>query len=138
MDRPRLTLRVDLGSDRALGPGKIRLLEAIEKTGSISQAGRVLGMSYRRAWRLVDDMNNCFRDPVVEAHPGGANGGGATLTRFGQRLVERYRAIETDALMATKKHLQRLEAALKEARRTQTTIKRSVHAANARADRHDA
>src|SRR6266568_1164860 len=89
MEAPKLTLRVDLGSGRALGPGKIRLLEAIEKTGSISQAGRKLGMSYRRAWLLVDDMNNCFHDPVIEAQPGGAHGGGATLTRFGQQLVER-------------------------------------------------
>ena len=84
MDTPKLTLRVDLGSGRALGPGKIRLLEAIAKTGSISQAGRKLGMSYRRAWLLVDDMNNCFRDPVIEAQPGGAHGGGAVLTPFGE------------------------------------------------------
>jgi hypothetical protein len=53
-------------------------------------------MSYRRAWLLVDDMNNCFRDPVIEAQPGGAHGGGATLTAFGQKLVDRYRAIEAD------------------------------------------
>jgi molybdate transport system regulatory protein len=81
----KLTLRVDLGSGRALGPGKIRLLEAIEKTGSISQAGRKLGMSYRRAWLLVDDMNRCFREPVVTAQPGGSQGGGAALTVFGQK-----------------------------------------------------
>ena len=113
MEAPKLTLRVDLGGGRALGPGKIRLLEAIEKTGSISQAGRKLGMSYRRAWLLVDDMNNCFRDPVIEAQPGGAHGGGATLTPFGQKLVERYRAIEADALVATRKHLRDIEMALK-------------------------
>src|SRR5580700_7253771 len=113
MDTPRLTLRVDLGSGRALGPGKIRLLEAIASTGSISQAGRSLGMSYRRAWLLVDDMNNCFRDPVVAAQPGGFHGGGATLTAFGQKLVGRYRAIEGDALAATRMHLHDLEAALK-------------------------
>jgi molybdate transport system regulatory protein len=64
METPKLTLRVDLGSGRALGPGKIGLLEAIEKTGSILQVRRRLGMSYRRAWLLVDDMNNCFCDPV--------------------------------------------------------------------------
>src|SRR5262252_10119247 len=113
MDTPRLTLRVDLGSGRALGPGKVRLLEAIERTGSISQAGRVLGMSYRRAWLLVDDMNSCFRDAVISAQPGGVHGGGATLTPFGQQLVERYRAIETDAMDATRRHLNDLEAALK-------------------------
>jgi molybdate transport system regulatory protein len=128
MAAPKLTLRVDLGSGRALGPGKIRLLEAIEETGSISQAGRKLGMSYRRAWLLVDDMNNCFRDTVIEAQPGGARGGGASLTPFGQRLVERYRAIEADALVAAKKHFRELQGALKrtKARRGPTSLKRPV------------
>jgi molybdate transport system regulatory protein len=134
VETPRLTLRVDLGSGRALGPGKIRLLEAIANTGSISQAGRALGMSYRRAWLLVDDMNNCFRDPVIAAQPGGAHGGGATLTRFGEQLVERYRAIEADAQVATRKHLHDLESALKgpRAQRAATSLKRSVRASAAR------
>jgi molybdate transport system regulatory protein len=128
MDTPRLTLRVDFGSGRAIGPGKVRLLEAIEKTGSISQAGRALGMSYRRAWLLVDDMNNCFRDAVISAQPGGAHGGGATLTPFGHKLVERYRAIETEALDATRKHLHDLEASLKGsgALRGAAPLKRSI------------
>jgi molybdate transport system regulatory protein len=134
MDTPRLTLRVDLGSGRALGPGKIRLLEAIAKTGSISQAGRSLGMSYRRAWLLVDDVNNCFRDAVIAAQPGGVHGGGATLTAFGQQLVERYRAIEADALVATRKHLHDLEAALKGSRsqRAASSLKRPVRAPSRR------
>jgi molybdate transport system regulatory protein len=134
MDTPRLTLRVDLGSGRALGPGKVRLLEAIERTGSISQAGRALGMSYRRAWLLVDDMNNCFRDAVISAQPGGAHGGGATLTPFGQKLVERYRAIETDAMDATRKHLSDLEAALKGpgSQRSTTSVKRPLRGASAK------
>jgi molybdate transport system regulatory protein len=118
MDVPTLTLRVALGSGRALGPGKIRLLEAIEETGSISQAGRKLGMSYRRAWLLVNDMNNCFRDVVIEARPGGAHGGGTTLTAFGQKLVERYRAVEAEALIATKKHLHDLVTAPRRAKRS--------------------
>jgi molybdate transport repressor ModE-like protein len=79
IETPKLTLRVDLGTGRALGPGKIRLLEAIDKTGSISQACRSLGMSYRRAWLLVNDINNCFREPVIEAQQGGAHGGGTIL-----------------------------------------------------------
>jgi molybdate transport system regulatory protein len=130
----RLTLRVDLGAGRALGPGKIRLLEAIAETGSISKAGRHLGMSYRRAWLLVDDMNNCFRDPVIAAQPGGPHGGGATLTPFGEKLVARFRAIEADATTATKKHLHDLEAALKGARtpRPVTPIKRPVRASSTR------
>jgi molybdate transport system regulatory protein len=117
-----------------LGPGKIRLLEAIAKTGSISQAGRSLGMSYRRAWLLVDDVNNCFRDAVIAAQPGGVHGGGATLTPFGQQLVERYRAIEADALVATRKHLHDLEAALKgpKSQRAAISLKRSVRAPSRR------
>jgi molybdate transport system regulatory protein len=133
MDTPRLTLRVDFGSGRAIGPGKVRLLEAIGKTGSISQAGRVLGMSYRRAWLLVDDMNNCFRDAVIAAQPGGAHGGGATLTPFGHQLVERYRAIETDAMDATRKHLHDLEASLKgPAARAAGPLKRSMSGSTAK------
>src|SRR6202043_3691187 len=96
----RLTVRVDFGSDRALGPGKIRLLEAIQRTGSISQAGRALDMSYRRAWLLVDDLNRCFREPVVTKKSGGGQGGGPALTAFGRDLIEKYRAIETRATAA--------------------------------------
>ncbi len=106
-------LRVDFGPNRAIGPGKIRLLEAIDKSGSISQAGRALGMSYRRAWLLIDDMNRCFREPVVSAQPGGARGGGATLTRFGHKLVDDYRAIENEATQATQARLKELAGALR-------------------------
>jgi len=126
MDTLRLTLRVDLGNGRALGPGKIRLLEAIASTGSISQAGRQLGMSYRRAWLLVDDMNSCFRDPVIAAQPGGTHGGGATLTAFGQKLVDRYRAIEADTQVTARKYLHDLEAALKVRRRDVPRIRSSA------------
>jgi molybdate transport system regulatory protein len=111
----RLTLRVDLGTDRAIGPGKIRLLEAIRDAGSITQAGIALGMSYRRAWLLVDDMNNCFREPVVAAQAGGSHGGGAALTPFGARLIDQYRAIEAEAHSATAARLTELEAACKAA-----------------------
>ena len=130
----KLTLRLDLGNGRALGPGKIRLLEAIERTGSISQAGRKLGMSYRRAWLLVDDMNGCFDDPVIEAQPGGAHGGGATLTSFGRKLIGLYRAIEAETLVATRKHIHEIEAALKAAKasRPPTSLKRAVRGAAAR------
>src|SRR5262249_4887400 len=101
----RLTVRVDFGSERALGPGKIRLLEASGRTGSISQAGRSLDMSYRRAWLLIDDMTQCFREPVVTTQSGGAQGGGAALTPFGQELIETYRALEAQAIAATKSQL---------------------------------
>jgi len=111
--KARLTLRVDLGEDRAIGPGKIRLLEAIRDTGSITQAGILLSMSYRRAWLLVDDMNNCFREPVISAQAGGTHGGGAALTAFGIRLIDQYRAIEVEAHAATATRLSELEAACK-------------------------
>ena len=106
-------LRVDFGPNRAIGPGKIQLLEAIRKTGSISQAGRSLRMSYRRAWLLIDDMNHCFHEPVVTAQPGGTHGGGAMLTAFGRKLVRSYRAIETEAAAAARGRLQDLEASLR-------------------------
>ena len=113
MSDTRLTLRVDFGSSRSIGPGKIRLLEEIDRTGSISQAGRALGMSYRRAWLLIDDMNQCFQHAVVSAKPGGSRGGGAVLTEFGAGLVRDYRSIETAAALAAKKRLRGLEAALR-------------------------
>jgi molybdate transport system regulatory protein len=113
MAETRLTVRVDFGSDRAIGPGKVRLLEAIHDTGSISEAGRRLGMSYRRAWLLVDDMNRCFRELVVSAQPGGNQGGGAMLTGFGAELVRSYRAIVADATAATEARVHALEAALR-------------------------
>src|SRR5438034_8752677 len=109
----RLPLRVDLDEDRAIGPGKIRLLEAIRDTGSITKAGIALGMSYRRAWLLVDDMNNCFREPVIAAQAGGRHGGGAALTSFGASLIDQYRAIEAEAHTATASRLNELEAACK-------------------------
>src|SRR6516162_3380321 len=117
----RLTLRVDLDEDRAVGPGKIRLLEAIRDTGSITKAGIALGMSYRRAWLLVDDMNNCFREPVAAAHAGGSHGGGATLTSFGRNLIDQYRAIEAEAHSATAPRLRELEAACRAAEKATPT-----------------
>jgi len=116
----RLTLRVDFGKDRAVGPGKIRLLEAIRDTGSITKAGVTLGMSYRRAWLLVDDMNHCFREPVVAAQAGGTHGGGTALTPFGARLIDQYRAIEAEAHSATAARLRELEAACRGAQRAAT------------------
>lgn len=117
MTNTRLTLRVDFGSKRSIGPGKIRLLEEIERGGSISQAGRSMGMSYRRAWLLIDDLNRCFRQPVVRAKSGGSQGGGAALTAFGTELVRDYRAIESAASGAAESRLRGLEAALRTPRR---------------------
>ncbi len=116
MGATRLTLRIDFGANRSIGPGKIRLLEAIDDSGSISKAGRALGMSYRRAWLLIDDMNRCFRRAVVSARPGGSQGGGAALTDFGGALVKDYRAIERAAASAAKSRLHGLEAVLRQPR----------------------
>jgi len=98
--RVQFRLRFIRGDDIAVGPGKVDLLEAIEASGSISGAARSLGMSYRRAWLLVDTMNRCFRAPLVEAEAGGKRGGGARLTRLGAEVIERYRRIERDAARA--------------------------------------
>jgi molybdate transport system regulatory protein len=82
------------GAALAIGPGKVALLEAIARAGSISSAARALGMSYRRAWLLVDETNRCLVRPAVRAAPGGARGGGAALTPAGEELVLRYRRLE--------------------------------------------
>jgi molybdate transport system regulatory protein len=82
-----------LGAEIAMGPGKADLLEAIAATGSISASAKRLGMSYRRAWLLVDTMNRCFREPVVASATGGAGGGGAVVTDFGRRVLARFRAM---------------------------------------------
>jgi molybdate transport system regulatory protein len=121
----RLTLRVDFGPARVIGPGKILLLEAIRDTGSISQAARSLGMSYRRAWLLVQDMNRWFREPVVTAQPGGSQGGGAVLTPFGEKLIRRFRIIETEATAATKPQLHELEASLRTRSRSATKTRKA-------------
>ena len=92
-----ISLRIDLGEDRRFGPGKARLLELIRDTGSISAAGRALGMSYRRAWLLTDELNNLFGKPLVEAQHGGAKGGGAQLTETGAAALQAYRRIESAA-----------------------------------------
>jgi molybdate transport system regulatory protein len=87
-------LRIKYGEEIAIGPGKIAILEAIAETGSISAAGRKLGMSYRRAWLLVDKMNQYFKVPVVHTATGGAQGGGTALTSTGTEVIRLYRTIE--------------------------------------------
>lgn len=83
----------------------MRLLEAVATSGSISSAGRTLGMSYRRAWLLIEQMNLDFRRKVVATQLGGTHGGGAKLTPFGRELVKRYRAIEANAASGAKAHI---------------------------------
>ncbi len=109
----KLNVRIEFGDEDAVGPGKIRLLELIKSSGSIAAAGRDMGMSYRRAWLLIDEVNRCFRKPVVEKRTGGSHGGGAALTPFGQALVTHYRAIETKAASAAAPHLRALHRELR-------------------------
>jgi molybdate transport system regulatory protein len=96
---PRPQIRIMFRKAIAMGPGKAELLHAIEDTGSISAAARSLGMSYRRAWLLVDTMNQCFRSPVVETLTGGQKGGGARITELGREVLRRY--LEMDAKAAS-------------------------------------
>lgn len=92
---PRLQLRLYLAEGVWLGPGKADLLELIGETGSISEAGRRMGMSYKRAWSLVDGLNRIFARPLVASERGGSGGGGAQLTETGQEVLTRFRRIET-------------------------------------------
>jgi molybdate transport system regulatory protein len=91
---PSLSLRIDPDASRHIGPGKIQLLENIHSCGSISAAGRAMGMSYMRAWVMVQQLNRSCGCATVESQIGGENGGGATLTPFGFMIVARYRMIE--------------------------------------------
>lgn len=100
-----LSIRVDLAGGGRVGPGKISLLDAIDTSGSISAAGRAMGMSYRRAWKLVEDLNRVVGIPLVEAAAGGAGGGGARLTEAGRALVREYRAMQQAATEAAGAHL---------------------------------
>jgi molybdate transport system regulatory protein len=93
----KVKLQLLCGESFAMGPGKADLLEAIEREKSISAAGRALGMSYRRTWLLVDEMNRCFREKLVDTLPGGGVERGARITAFGHEVLAAYRAIEAAA-----------------------------------------
>lgn len=107
---PHLSIRIDFDREGRLGPGKVTLLERIDREGSISAAGRSMKMSYKRAWELVSEINGSFNEPLVAAQTGGKAGGGATLTPRGRELIRHYRAIERKALSATASHLKALQA----------------------------
>jgi len=123
---PSIRLRIDLSPDSALGPGKIALLEHIETTGSLSQAARELGMSYRRAWLLLDDVNRMFTDPATTASVGGSGGGGAQLTDLGRAIVKAYREIEEAAVKAASARIAWLESRRRKSSRRGATGRRPV------------
>lgn len=101
---PGLKAKVSLGDD-VIGTGKIRLLELLGETGSISGAAREMGMGYRRAWTLLESLQRCFDEPLFETSRGGGNQGGTTLTPFGLTLVDRHRRFEATLGSAAKGYL---------------------------------
>ena len=98
----KIKLQFLAGDVIAMGPGKAELLEWLERTGSISAAAKAMGLSYRRAWMLVDTMNRCFATPLVETAHGGAKGGGAKVTEAGRAALADYRRAEAAAQRAVK------------------------------------
>ncbi|MDT9001068.1 LysR family transcriptional regulator [Paucibacter sp. APW11] len=104
----KFRIRVTAGEVIAIGPGKIALLEALAETRSITAAAKAQGMSYRRAWLLIDELNQALREPAVRSASGGAQGGGSELTEFGQQLIALYRAIEAQAQAACKTEIRQL------------------------------
>jgi molybdate transport system regulatory protein len=94
--------RVNSGPDIALGPGKVELLEWVEKTGSIAAAARGMGMSYMRAWMLIKTMERCFKEPLLQVARGGARHGGAKLTPNGRKVLGLYRQMEHQSLAVTR------------------------------------
>lgn len=112
----KIRAQLMLGEEIAMGPGKAALLEAIAREGSISAAGRVLGMSYRRTWMLVDTMNRCWSVPLVETAAGGKHGGGARVTPVGEQVLAHYRTVEAKLERAAdSRELAALKALLRDA-----------------------
>ncbi|MFO1322320.1 MAG: winged helix-turn-helix domain-containing protein [Burkholderiales bacterium] len=102
---PKPQIRILFRKAIAMGPGKAELLQAIERTGSISAAAREMDMSYRRAWLLVDTMNQSFKQPLVSTETGGQRGGGAHVTAFGEDVLRRYLEMEKKAASAVEKEM---------------------------------
>lgn len=109
-----LRIRVVFGDSGMIGPGKAELLEQIARCGSIAAAGREMGMSYKRAWMLIETLNAMFRTPVVESTRGGPGGGGAVVTETGQQVLDLYRALERQAAEAGSVPLAEMRALLRD------------------------
>ena len=107
-DYPFITLRVILGPDTLLGRGKAELLSGVRETGSIAAAGRRMGMSYKRAWYLIDTLNGYFGTPLVSSTKGGRGGGGAALTETGEAVLALVLSIQRKAEAATDADLRAL------------------------------
>jgi molybdate transport system regulatory protein len=107
-------VQVLFGAVFPLGPGKAALIEAVGRTGSISGAAREMGMSYARAWKLINATNSCFREPLVATSTGGQGGGGAFVTDNGVEVLRRYREIENKAVAAVRTEVEDLSGFLNE------------------------
>jgi len=110
---PGLLLRILSAKNPAMGPGKARLVGLIAESGSISAAARKMGMSYRRAWQLVEALNESFNEPVVLTAVGGKRGGGAVVTDLGKRLVRQFHGMEAKASAAIAADLEEFSAQLR-------------------------
>jgi molybdate transport system regulatory protein len=109
----RFRMRIRNGDAVALGPGKVELLEAVREYGSISAAARSLGMSYRRAWLLIDELNRSLKAPATHSEQGGQSGGGCTLTPVGERIIYLYRDVEVVAQRSCAKQIAELTKLLR-------------------------
>jgi molybdate transport system regulatory protein len=109
-----IRIRIIADDTIALGPGKASLLQAIARTGSISGAAREMGMSYRRAWLLVEQMNRCFKTPLVQTATGGLKGGGANITDMAQEVLAHYQAMQQKAAAATHDELAYLQGLMRD------------------------
>jgi molybdate transport system regulatory protein len=113
----RVVLRIDFDDKRYIGHGRIELMELIGQFGSISQAAKAMGMSYKRAWYLADSINSTFSEPVIARQHGGKGGGSAQLTQFGQTVVRDYRDMEAKARKAFARQITAMEKRLGPPRR---------------------
>jgi len=126
MAAPVVRFRIDFAEHSSLGPGKIRLLEVIRDSGSLSQGARNIGMSYRRAWLLVESLKQSFQEPVTVASTGGKDGGGMLVTEFGDALIKNYRELERDFETLAARRLHAIIATV--IRHSQSDTKISVRA----------
>ena len=122
MSHAVIRFRVDIGSELGIGPGKIALLEHIGESGSLSQAARALGMSYRRAWQLLHSLNSCLQEPVTHAQKGGQHGGGSHLTPFGRQLIRAYRTFDAETQRRGARAFRAVGAKLRRARRARGAL----------------
>jgi molybdate transport system regulatory protein len=125
---PRLTIRIDFDDGSALGPGKVKLLELVAETGSIRKAAAGMKMSYRKAWLLLQALKKTFGESLVVTSRGGKAGGGARLTRLGQFIVGRYRALEEAARHSGKPDIEALNGKIRTSARKKSRLRHGIRA----------